>query len=126
MRRHVGISGTDFLVDHVKPAATELNAFILPGNVLSVAAGRVSFVLGFAAVPRRRHRVFFLHRLHPRRDGGHRVRDVDAAASCGVGAIMSVLVSGLFNAAGMLAPDGRCKTLDAAANGYVRGRRGAC
>ena len=33
---------------------------------------------------------------------------------------MSVLVSGLFNAAGMLAPDGRCKTLDAAANGYVR------
>ena len=33
---------------------------------------------------------------------------------------MSVLTSGLFNAAGMLAPDGRCKTLDAAANGYVR------
>ena len=44
---YVGISGTDFLVDHVKPAATELNAFILPGNVLSVAAGRVSFVFGF-------------------------------------------------------------------------------
>ena len=46
--------------------------------------------------------------------------DVDAAASCGVSAVMSVLTSGLFNAAGMLAPDGRCKTLDAAANGYVR------
>ena len=44
---YVGISGTDFLIDHVKPAATELNAFILPGNVLSVAAGRVSFVFGF-------------------------------------------------------------------------------
>jgi acyl transferase domain-containing protein len=26
----------------------------------------------------------------------------------------------LFTLAGMLAPDGRCKTLDAAADGYVR------
>lgn len=43
---YVGISGTDFLIDHVKPMAMELNAFILPGNVLSVAAGRLSFVFG--------------------------------------------------------------------------------
>ena len=27
----------------------------------------------------------------------------------------------MFKRAGMLAPDGRCKTLDAAADGYVRG-----
>jgi len=33
-------------VDHVKPFSTELNAFILPGNVLSVAAGRLSFMFG--------------------------------------------------------------------------------
>lgn len=48
-------------------------------------------------------------------------REIDAAASCGVTSIMSVLTTGLFNAAGMLAADGRCKTLDAAADGYVRG-----
>jgi len=28
----------------VRPCSTELNAFILPGNVLSVAAGRMSFM----------------------------------------------------------------------------------
>lgn len=48
-------------------------------------------------------------------------REIDSAASCGVTSIMSVLTTGLFNAAGMLAADGRCKTLDAAADGYVRG-----
>jgi hypothetical protein len=43
---YVGISACDYLLDHVKPMATELNAFILPGNVLSVAAGRLSFIFG--------------------------------------------------------------------------------
>lgn len=47
--------------------------------------------------------------------------EIDSAATCGVCAIMSVLTTGLFSAAGMLAADGRCKTLDAAADGYVRG-----
>jgi acyl transferase domain-containing protein len=32
--------------DHVRPCGSELNAFILPGNVLSVAAGRLSFMFG--------------------------------------------------------------------------------
>ena len=46
---------------------------------------------------------------------------IGAAAACGVQFTAGVHASGLFNSAGMLAPDGRCKTLDAAANGYVRG-----
>ena len=39
----------------------------------------------------------------------------------GVKLILTPYTSALFNRAGMLASDGRCKTLDAAANGYVRG-----
>ena len=118
---YVGISGADFLIDHVKPAATELNAFILPGNVLSVAAGRVSFVFGFrgrslAVDTACSSSIVSTHAATEAIARG----DVDDAASCGVSAVISVLTSGLFNAAGMLAPDGRCKTLDAAANGYVR------
>ena len=118
---YVGISGTDFLVDHVKPAAKELNAFILPGNVLSVAAGRISYIFDFrgpslAIDTACSSSIVSAHAAMRATEVG----DIDAAASCGVSAIMSVLVSGLFNAAGMLASDGRCKSLDARADGYVR------
>ena len=40
---------------------------------------------------------------------------------CGVHAIMAPQGMKLFFAAGMLSPEGRCKTLDSAADGYVRG-----
>jgi hypothetical protein len=36
---YVGISSTDYMDDHIRPVANELNPFIMPGNVLSVAAG---------------------------------------------------------------------------------------
>jgi acyl transferase domain-containing protein/NADPH:quinone reductase-like Zn-dependent oxidoreductase/acyl carrier protein len=39
----------------------------------------------------------------------------------GVKLILAPSLSAMFTRAGMLAPDGRCKTLDAAADGYVRG-----
>jgi len=38
----------------------------------------------------------------------------------GVGIILSPEPTAMFAAAGMLAADGRCKTMDAAADGYVR------
>eukprot|EP00963_Diacronema_lutheri_P014694 scaffold3688_cov1529-Pavlova_lutheri.AAC.1 len=44
-----------------------------------------------------------------------------AQALCfGVSLTLLPEVSQMFNVSGMLAPDGRCKTLDAAASGYVR------
>jgi acyl transferase domain-containing protein/NADPH:quinone reductase-like Zn-dependent oxidoreductase/acyl carrier protein/SAM-dependent methyltransferase/GNAT superfamily N-acetyltransferase len=42
------------------------------------------------------------------------------ALAAGVNLILSPDLSMTFSCAGMLAPDGRCKTFDAAANGYVR------
>jgi acyl transferase domain-containing protein len=44
-----------------------------------------------------------------------------SAAAFGVKLILTPSLSAMFTRAGMLAPDGRCKTLDAAADGYVRG-----
>jgi acyl transferase domain-containing protein len=43
-----------------------------------------------------------------------------AGMAAGVGLLLSPNPTGMFQKAGMLAPDGRCKTLDAAADGYVR------
>jgi acyl transferase domain-containing protein len=50
-------------------------------------------------------------------------QDASPASAALVGGINAMLMpstTGMFKAAGMLAPDGRCKTLDAAADGYVR------
>lgn len=43
------------------------------------------------------------------------------ALACGVNIILSPVVTARFANAGMLSPDGRCKSFDAKANGYVRG-----
>ena len=47
--------------------------------------------------------------------------EADLALAGGVNAILTEEPTRLFTDAGMLAPDGRCKTFDAAADGYVRG-----
>ncbi|HXV91939.1 MAG TPA: beta-ketoacyl synthase N-terminal-like domain-containing protein, partial [Pseudonocardia sp.] len=44
----------------------------------------------------------------------------DIALAGGVNLLVSPAVSIAFSSAGVLAPDGRCKTFDAAADGYVR------
>ena len=46
--------------------------------------------------------------------------DLDGTAVCGVNLILARRNTMMFQRAGMLAPDGRCKTLDASADGYVR------
>ena len=47
-------------------------------------------------------------------------RNCRSILNCGVNLILKPAVSVMFSAAGMLAQDARCKTLDAAADGYVR------
>jgi acyl transferase domain-containing protein len=49
-----------------------------------------------------------------------RLRHCSAALAAGVNLMLSSATPAAFQKAGMLAPDGRCKTLDAAADGYVR------
>jgi acyl transferase domain-containing protein len=50
-----------------------------------------------------------------------RSRDCGMAVAGGVNLILGPVQSRLFGLGGMLAPDGRCKTFDAGANGYGRG-----
>ncbi|EEH59309.1 uncharacterized protein MICPUCDRAFT_13794, partial [Micromonas pusilla CCMP1545] len=46
--------------------------------------------------------------------------DVESTLTCGVNLILIERNTIMFQRAGMLAPDGRCKTLDASADGYIR------
>ena len=48
-------------------------------------------------------------------------RECEGTVVAGVNVTLSALTTALFRKAGMLAEDGRCKTLDARADGYVRG-----
>ena len=52
--------------------------------------------------------------------GAIRSRSCTCGLAAGVNLPMNWETSAMFVAAGMTASDGRCKTLDAAANGYVR------
>ena len=51
----------------------------------------------------------------------HHVYTLLQHPAAGVKLILTPATSAMFNRAGMLTADGRCKTLDAAADGYVRG-----
>ena len=50
-----------------------------------------------------------------------RRREIDLALAGGVNLILSPEMTLTLTKAHMMAPDGRCKTFDASANGYVRG-----
>ena len=96
--------------------------YSVTGSSLSPAIGRVSFVLGFEgpAMVVDTACSSSLVAVHQAAAGLHR-GDADLALVGGVQAILFGRLSALRAKAGMLSPNGRCKTFDAAADGYVRG-----
>ena len=97
------------------------SSYVGTGKALSAAAGRISFVFGLKGPS-----IALDTACSSSLVGTHFTRlamitqDSDAGLSCGVNLPMNWETSSMFAAAGMLAPDGRCKTLDASADGYVR------
>ena len=92
------------------------------GSSFSAAIGRVAYTLGLEgpAIAVDTACSSSLVALH-QAVGGLERGDADLALAGGVNAILSEELSEAFAEAGMLAPDGRCKTFDASADGYVRG-----
>ena len=117
----VGIAGSDYSRLVLSDPA-RVDVYAASGTAFSVAAGRISYLLGLSgpslAVDTACSSSLVAVHLAAQslRSGECRL-----ALAGGVNLILLPAVHVNFCQAGMLAPDGRCKTFDAAADGYVRG-----
>ena len=118
-----GISTNDYQV-HVGESVDDLSPTLYrsTGVTFSAAIGRIAFVLGLEgpAITVDTACSSSLVALH-QAASALRQGEADLALAGGVNAILRSSFTRLFKNAGMLAPDGRCKTFDAAADGFVRG-----
>ena len=100
----------------------DVDAYSGTGNESSFAAGRISYVLGLrgpalAVNTACSSSLVSLHMAVQALRSG----DCNVAVAGGVNAIVGPETTIQLSQLRALAPDGRCKTFDAAANGYVRG-----
>ena len=122
---YAGISNNEYrslimeASDTAEPAAS---LYTVTGTSFNTAIGRVAFALGLEgpAMAVDTACSSSLVALHQAVSGLQR-GESDLALAGGVHTILSGRLLELRANAGMLSPDGRCKTFDAAANGYVRG-----
>lgn len=117
----IGICGNDNWHRLLKRDQTEIDAYLTTGNTHSIAAGRLSYSLGLtgpslAVDTACSSSLVAVHlAISSLRNG-----ECDLALAGGVNIILLPEVSINFSKARMLSPDGRCKTFDASANGFVR------
>ncbi|OBH02063.1 polyketide synthase [Mycobacterium sp. E2699] len=100
----------------------EIEAYVAIGTSAAAGAGRISYGLGLQgpAVTVDTACSSSLVAVHQACQA-LRFGECDLALVGGVNVILSAKTAMTFSHAHMLAPDGRCKTFDAAADGYVRG-----
>ncbi len=116
------LSFWDYSIQADRHLAGAGEAYKATGRCFSVASGRISFCYGLKgpSVSVDTACSSYLSAVHL---GRHMIEE----GRCKVGVVTAALLTldpatiGMLTAASMLAPDGRCKTLDASADGYVRG-----
>ena len=116
----VGASNSDY-AHLLQDAATEVEAHSAIGNSLAVLANRLSYFYDFNGPSLLidtacSASMVALHTAIR----SLRARECGQALVGGVNFICNPRISLAYRKAGMLAPDGRCKVFDDAANGYVR------
>ncbi|QSQ17526.1 non-ribosomal peptide synthetase/type I polyketide synthase [Myxococcus landrumensis] len=116
----VGISTQDYS-RHQFSDPSLLDAYAGTGNAHSIAANRLSYLLGLRGPSMAVDTACSssLVAIHLARQS-LRAHECDLALAGGVNAILSPELTIAFSQAGMMASDGRCKTFDASADGYVR------
>jgi len=115
---YIGAATCDYKSVCVDAGASSNPFFSAGCAFVSVIAGRVSFVFNLSGAS-----LAIDTACSSALCAAHCARiDVDADRWCvgGVNALFDARTSAMFARAGMLTPDGRCKTLDAAADGYAR------
>lgn len=117
----VGISTVDY-ADIVKQNGVKIEGHLATGLAHSVLANRISFLFNFhgPSEPVDTACSSALVALH-RAAESIRSGDCELAIAGGVNLLLSPAVFVSFLEAGMLSEDGKCKTFDRCANGYVRG-----
>jgi acyl transferase domain-containing protein len=116
----VGISSMDYqkLASRYVRGVT---AYSATGVSLSVAAGRLSYSFGLQGPALAIDTACSSSLVAANTASMHlRSGGVQQAAAAGANLTLSPDTPAMFSRAGMLSPEGRCKTLDAAADGYVR------
>jgi len=100
----------------------EIEAYLAIGTSSAAAAGRISYRLGLQgpAVAVDTACSSSLVAIHQACQA-LRLGECDLALAGGANVLLTPATMITFSSAHMLAPDGRCKTFDAAADGYVRG-----
>ncbi|MES2942209.1 MAG: SDR family NAD(P)-dependent oxidoreductase [Pseudomonadota bacterium] len=117
----IGINGSDYY-QMAMSSPSAIDAHAISGGVASVAAGRLSYLLGLngPAIAIDTACSSSLTAVHlavqSLRSGESRV-----ALAGGTYAVLQPNLSVGLSRLHMMAPDGRCKTFDAAANGFVQG-----
>ena len=122
---YAGISNNEYrglILETASPDEPAVSLYSVTGTSFNTAIGRVSFALGLEgpALALDTACSSSLVAIHQAVTGLQR-GEADLAMAGGVHAILSGRLLEMRANAGMLSPDGRCATFDAAANGYVRG-----
>jgi phthiocerol/phenolphthiocerol synthesis type-I polyketide synthase C len=116
----VGIATSDY--GHIQlDDVTRIDAYTGTGNAFSIAANRLSYLLdlrgpSMAIDTACSSSLVAVHQACASLAQG----DCSLALAGGVNLVLSPALAINFSKAGAMAPDGRCKTFDARANGYVR------
>jgi acyl transferase domain-containing protein/SAM-dependent methyltransferase/NAD(P)-dependent dehydrogenase (short-subunit alcohol dehydrogenase family)/acyl carrier protein len=118
----VGLCNSDHFQRLLRRGDEAIDAYLASGNALSVAAGRISYSLGLRgpALTVDTSCSASLVAIHLACQS-LRTRETRTALAGGANAICSPETMIALSKAHMLAPDGRCKTFDAAADGFARG-----
>ncbi len=118
----VGICNSDHFQRMLSRGADRIDAYVASGNAHSTAAGRISYCLGLRGpalaidTACSSSLVAFHIACQSLRRGESQI-----ALAGGVNLMCSPETTIALTKAHMLAPDGRCKTFDAAADGFSRG-----
>ncbi|NEO89217.1 MAG: polyketide synthase, partial [Moorea sp. SIO3G5] len=118
----VGISASDYHQRFQQGGYSVINAYMGTGNALSIAANRLSYLFDFrgpsmAIDTACSSSLVAVHLACQSLQS----RESNLALAGGVNLLLSPELTIIVSQAQMMATDGRCKTFDARANGYVRG-----
>ncbi len=117
---YVGVSAVEYSLLPV--ALTDIDAYLSTGVSKAIVANRLSYQFGLhgPSIAVDTACSSSLVAIHLAMTALRR-RECDQALAAGVQVLVSPILPISFTKWGMMAPDGRCKTFDAAADGFVRG-----